>query len=428
MKSFVLARDRTTNEIVHIKDVPEGYSNGECSECGHPLITSNRDQATRKVACYFKHDGNSTCTGSQLVHDLAVEVLVRYKEVSLPRYEESIRFPETGETYQETLFTLPVKTHTSDEVKAEQTQSLDTGIRRTDVVFYGEDRLYVEVHHTNAVKEDRAEFYRKLDKNCIEVDVEGYDDYLEAGIDEFANFICHKSERRWIHLSSDTPELKSAYAALEHSHRMDLKIRAAYEAERKRAWDGERRKNKQLVDKLQEFQKLGIEELRFRLNQRECYRSKRLERDLKAAHGAMPDFINQEVKHDYAFKTARYRWQRLIHKEVVELHNHILTGARKWHEPFVRFSCEYFYSMLRARNVPILELVDDSEAIHRKILTDVSLNLWVDRGLTEEEARSIPRPLAAIDDYLRYLKSLGLVVRLNDGTYAIGVTFRNGNL
>ena len=111
----------------------------------------------------------------------------------------------------------------------------------------------------------------------------------------------------------------------------------------------------------------------------------------------------------------------------MELHNHILTGTRKWHEPFVRFSCEYFYSMLRERNVPVLELVDDSEAIHRKLLTDVSLYLWVDRGLTEEEARSIPRPLAAIDDYLRYLKSLGLVVRLNDGTYAIGVTFRNGN-
>ena len=427
MKNFVLARDRTTKEVVHIKDVPDGYSNGECAECGHPLIAANKNQATRKVACYFRHDVNSSCTGSQLVHDLAIEVLVRHKEVTLPRYEENIRFPETGDLYKEKLFTLPVKTHTSDEVKAEQTQSLDTGIRRTDVVFYGEHRLYVEVHHTNAVKEDRAEFYRKLDKNCIEVDVEGYDEYLEAGIDEFTDFICHKSERRWIHLSSDTPELKYAYAALEKRYLRALDIQEKIEAERKRVWDGERKKNKQLVDKLQEFQKLGIEELRFRLNQRECYRSKRLERDLKASHGAMPDFINQEVEHDYAFKTARYRWQRLIHKEVMELHNHILTGTRKWHEPFVRFSCEYFYSMLRERNVPVLELVDDSEAIHRKLLTDVSLYLWVDRGLTEEEARSIPRPLAAIDDYLRYLKSLGLVVRLNDGTYAIGVTFRNGN-
>ena len=424
MNNFVLARDRTTKEIVHIKDVPEGYSNGECSECGHPLIAANKNQATRKVACYFRHDVNSSCTGSQLVHDLAVEVLVRYKEVTLPCYEKSIRFPETGDIYQETLFTLSARTHSSDDVKAEQTQTGESGIRRTDVVFFGERRLNVEVHHTNAVKEDRAEFYRKLNRDCIEVDVEGYDDCLEAGIDEFANFICHKSERRWIHLSSDTPELKSAYAELEHSHRMDLKIRAAYEAERKRAWDSERRKNKQLVDKLQEFQKLGIEELRFRLNQRESYRSSRLERDLKAAHSAIPDFINQEVEHDYAFKTARYRWQRLIHKEVMELHNHILTGARKWHEPFVRFSCEYFYSMLRDRNVPVLELVDDSEAIHRKPLIDVSLNTWVDRGLTREEARLIPRPLAAINDYLRYLKLLGLVVRLNDGTYAIGVAFR----
>ncbi|MGB0503244.1 MAG: hypothetical protein ACPGGD_04280 [Thalassolituus sp.] len=224
MKNFVLARDRTTREIVHIKDVPEGYSNGECSECGHPLIAANKNQATRKVACYFRHDVNSTCTGSQLVHDLAVEVLVRHKEVTLPRYEENIRFPETGDLYQEVLFTLPVKTHTSDEVKAEQTQSLDTGIRRTDVVFYGEHRLYVEVHNTNAVQEDRAEFYRKLDKNCIEVDVEGYDEYLEAGIDEFANFICHKSERRWIHLSSDTPELKYAYAALEKRYLRALDI------------------------------------------------------------------------------------------------------------------------------------------------------------------------------------------------------------
>lgn len=132
------------------------------------------------------------------------------------------------------------------------------------------------------------------------------------------------------------------------------------------------------------------------------------------------------MEHDYAFKTARYRWQRLIHREVIELHNHILTGARKWHEPVVRFSCEYFYSMLRERNVPLLELVDDAEVIHRKPLIDVSLYTWVDRGMTKEEARSIPRPLAAINDYLRYLKSLGLVVRLKDGTYAIGVTLRGG--
>jgi hypothetical protein len=132
------------------------------------------------------------------------------------------------------------------------------------------------------------------------------------------------------------------------------------------------------------------------------------------------------VGHDYAFKTARYRWQRLIHRGVIGLHNHILTGARKLHEPVVRFSCEYFYSMLRARNVPLLELVDDAEVIHRKPLIDVSLYTWVDRGMTKEEARSIPRPLAAINDYLRYLKSLGLVVRLKDGTYAIGVTLRGG--
>jgi hypothetical protein len=421
MNNFVLARDRTTKEIVHIKDVPEGYSNGECSECGHPLIAANKNQATRKVACYFRHDVNSSCTGSQLVHDLAVEVLVRYKEVTLPCYEKSIRFPETGDIYQETLFTLSARTHSSDDVKAEQTQTGESGIRRTDVVFFGERRLNVEVHHTNAVKEDRAEFYRKLNRDCIEVDVEGYDDCLEAGIDEFANFICHKSERRWIHLSSDTPELKSAYAELEHSHRMDLKIRAAYEVERKRGWEREREKNSHVIAKLQAFMQVGAEELRFKLNHQERYRSARIERRLKTLHGCIPEYINQEGEHDYAFKTARYRWQRLVHDYVIEHHNDILHGARQSHEPPHRFSLIDMYHMLRSEGVPVLELVDDTEAIHQGVLSEVGRNTWVERGLTEDEARAIPRPLAAINDYLRYLKSLGLVVRLKDGTFGIGV-------
>lgn len=421
MTKCILARDRTTKEIVHIKDVPEGYSNGECSECRHPLTAANRNRDTRKVARYFKHKVDSACTGNQLVHDLAVQVLVRYKEVTLPYYERSIRFPETGDIYQETLFTFGVRTHSSDDVKAEQTQSLETGIRRTDVIFYGERPLNVEVHHTNAVKEDRAEFYRKLNRDCIEVDVEGYDGYLEAGIDEFAHFICHKSERRWIHLSSDTPELKSAYAALEHSHRMDLKIRAAYEAERKRGWERQREKNSHVIAKVQAFMQVGAEELRFKLNHQNSYREFNIERELKPIHGCIPEFINQEVEHDYAFKVARYVWQRLIHNYVIEHHNDILNGVRQWHEPPHRFSLVDVYRMLRSERVPVLALVDDTEAIHRAPLADVGLETWVEQGLTEDEARAIPRPLAAINDYLRYLKSLGLVVRLKDGTFGIGV-------
>jgi hypothetical protein len=421
LSQFVIARDRVTKRIVHIKDVLEGYSDGECSDCGHPLIAANRNQKTRKKTCYFRHNVNSACSGSQLVHDLAAQVLVRRKAVALPRYNETIRFPAEGESYQEALFTLEGRTHSSGDVKAEQTQSLEFGTRRTDVVFYGEPILYVEVHNTNAVKEDRLEFYQNLDKNCIEVDIEGYEDYLDAGIAEFSDYICNKSERRWINLSSETLELRSAYLALEQRYRMRLKVEAAEEADRKRRWESARQQNNHVITKLVKFQSLGIEELRFMLNHQGYYRSNRLERYLKSVHGTIPGFINQEVEHDYAFKTARYRWQRLIHREIVESHNQILTGARKWHEPFVRVSCEYLYSMLRARGVPVLDLVDDTEAIHRRPLIDVSLNIWTERGMTKDEARYIPRPIAAINDYLRYLKALGLVVRLNDGTFAIGI-------
>ena len=403
MKNFVLAKDKESGRIVHINDIPEGYTGGRCSECNHPLIAANRNRTTRKKACYFRHDTNSTCTGNQLVHDLAVQVLVERKSVTLPTFRQVIRFPEEGETFECDEFVYESYVFTAESAVAEKGLRVVEKDRRPDITFCGDNILYVEVHHTNPVLEDRKESYRALDEHCVEVDVKGYEEYLEAGINQFAEFICHKSERRWIHLSSKTPELVIETQWLEDKYRTRLEREAESEAQRLVLWNQSRKKHSQIIEKLQALMDMGIEKLRFKLNQHDKYKLRKLDQKLEKRHGCIPDFINQEVDHDYAFKTARYRWQRLIHEKILEYHNYVLTGSRKWHEPVIHFTCQDFYSMLRERGVPVLELVSKTEEINGGVLTDTNLYKWIDRGMTEEEAKSVPRPLEAINGYLLFL-------------------------
>jgi len=79
---FKIGLDRLSGRIVHIDEVPEGYTEGVCPDCGQRLVASNRLRGgERRIDTYFRHHAATKCAGESLPHLWAKQVIAECMEL-----------------------------------------------------------------------------------------------------------------------------------------------------------------------------------------------------------------------------------------------------------------------------------------------------------------------------------------------------------
>lgn len=426
MKHFVIAKDKNTQRIVRIAEVEEGYANGVCPDCEHKLIASNRNQGKRKVACYFRHDRDSECSGESLVHLYAKQVLHDRKRVFVPDYSQLISDPKNKQYPGHRWFKYSGKYIQTDQATMETSIKVDEKSRIPDVTFCGPPILHIEIHYTNKVNDDKKDFLKKLNQNCIEIHMDGYHEYLDKGEGEFYEFVSKLANRQWIHFSSENKELLSAIYDIQQERkrkrRDDENRRAVIRAE-KEQW---RENNSLFIERYEMFRKHGIPLLREKQNTCSKYRDLDLENKLTDSQGYFSNIINSELDHDYAFKCAGYVWQWKVYvffldkfRSVNEVFVSSVTKKRNdlvtlgpdfvWRNCGASITVADCYRFLQDQNIELLELVYLSEMLNGGAPLPLKKTKDKFLGLSREEYELLPKPTIAIKKYLHHLCDLGFL-------------------
>jgi hypothetical protein len=443
MKHFVIAKDKNTQRIVRIDEVEEGYADGVCPDCEHNLIASNRNQENRKVACYFRHDRDSECSGESLVHFYAKQVLHDRKRVFVPDYSQLISDPKNKQYPGHRWFKYSEKYIQTDKATMETSIKIDEKSRIPDVTFLGPPILHIEIHNTNKVGDDKKDFLKKLDQNCIEIHMDGYQAYLDKGESEFYEFVSKLANRQWIHFSSENKELLSAIYDIQQERnrkRRDDENRIAVIRAEKEQW---REKNSLFIERFETFKEHGIPLLRKKQNTRSKYRDLALENKLTDSQGSFSTIISSELEHDYAFKCARYIWQWEIYSLLLDkfkLTNEVfvssITKNRNdlvslgpefvWINSGATFAVSDCYRFLQDQKIELLELVYLSESLNGGVPLPMKKAKGRFLGLSQQEYELLPKPTIAIKKYLHHLCDLGFLKYLYG--YEFEILYREESL
>ncbi|MDF1762054.1 MAG: hypothetical protein P1U57_01475 [Oleibacter sp.] len=436
MKKFVIAKDKNTQRIVRIDEVEEGYSDGVCPDCGHNLIAANRNQATRKVACYFRHDRDSECSGESLVHLYAKQVLHDRKRVFVPDYTQTIFDPNDQSYLYQKLFQYSAKFISSDQAIMENSIMVDEKSRIPDVTFLGSPILHIEIHNTNKVDDDKKGFFKKLDQNCIEIHMDGYHAYLDKGESEFYEFVSKLANRQWIHFSSENKELRSAIWDSQQERkrkRCENENRKIVTHNKKEQWY---KKNSLFIDRFRAFREHGIPLLREKQNAYSKYRDLDLEKKLKNSEGYFSSIISSELDHDYAFKCASYVWQWKIYSLLLnkfkesenDFFDEIYKNQSKlkfwgpeffWNSYSTKLTVSECYRYLKDQGVIVLDLVNISESLNDGEALPLKRPKEKFLGLSLKEYELLPKPTIAIRKYLFHLCELGFLKYLHGNEFDI---------
>lgn len=443
MKHFVIAKDKNTQRIVRIDEVEEGYANGVCPDCEHKLIASNRNQCKRKVACYFRHDRDSECSGESLVHLYAKQVLHDRKRVFVPDYSQLISDPKNKQYPGHRWFKYSGKYIQTDQATMETSIKVDEKSRIPDVTFCGPPILHIEIHYTNKVNDDKKDFLKKLNQNCIEIHMDGYHEYLDKGEGEFYEFVSKLANRQWIHFSSENKELLSAIYDIQQERkrkrRDDENRRAVIRAEKEQWY----KDNSLFIERFETFRKHGIPLLREKQNTCSKYRDLGLENKLTDSQGNFSTIISSELDHDYAFKCARYIWQWEIYSLLLDkfkLTNEVfLSSISKSCNDIVSFGHEFVWSnsgasisvndcyrFLQDQKIELLELVYHSESLNGGAPLPMRKAKERFLGLSQKEYELLPKPTIAIKKYLHHLCDLGFLKYLYG--YEFEILYREESL
>lgn len=433
-RGFKLGWDKNKSRIIHIDEVPEGFVGAICPDCKSPLIASNRNPDTRVKATYFKHHGDSTCSGETLIHLWAKQVIAdklrinnaTYTAVGLAkdimRKEHRIELtnsPKTVSLEQVSLETRIVKNYKSriPDISAR----LKTG-----------ESLYVEIFVNNAVDKDRSNFFRNNNLNCLEIDLSSLpDEYLETPL-LFEDYVIRGAPRKWVscYLFYDL-DIKAQSQA-------DSLARKASSEVNKRRFD-KRTAKKQWREEHRDFVALMNAYMQPENQQKAEYyyedqlatpgtSSFELKQFLEAEFRKIPEVINISVNGELGFHCHRIVWQWKIYQRlVIDGFNHTSKAVSTsktdwvnrgyeesakmlaWYDHAPKWGAQDLYEEVLTSGVRVRPICLRSEEIAGEVLSTEREKPESLSFVTVKEWRSLPKPVCVIRRYLKELVSLGVI-------------------
>lgn len=136
------ALHRESNKVIHVSEAKRGLlCNCKCIECGSELEAIKGDVREH----HFRHVESKTCTGETAIHLFAKQVIA-----------------------DNTIIRIPGRRLVYSNVRVENW--LDT--KRPDVtVFVEGENVHFEIRVSNAVKENKKQFYFNGKYKCVEIDL-----------------------------------------------------------------------------------------------------------------------------------------------------------------------------------------------------------------------------------------------------------------
>lgn len=131
-----------SGQVIHISAAERGLRcDCTCKDCGSQLEAVKGTERTH----YFRHSNGKHCSGETAVHLFAKQVIAAADNINLP---------------SQRIF--------YENVRVEQT----LGTKRPDItVSVGGEDVHFEIKVTNAVKQDKRQFYWDCRQKCVEIDL-----------------------------------------------------------------------------------------------------------------------------------------------------------------------------------------------------------------------------------------------------------------
>jgi hypothetical protein len=456
----VLALDTKTERIVHIEVVPEGYKHCNCPQCGKSVIAANIHSNSRKVAYYFRHQGNSGCGLETALHRYAKELISTSKHAYLPPYEEIVRQDDKLGDAHEAMFTKQTENYRFDKVNMEERLELEGTVVTPDLTCTLEsgEVVYIEIMVTHRVGQIKRSALCNSQKSTFEIDLSEVKlkDYIS--LQELNDFILQAAPRHWLVPSLFEEGIRRKQKSLaEYVLCINSKIdseekKAREEASRLRRQKKERRaewlkENSQLFSSLEEFDSLDhrkslIQQYmqRFdRANTNEYH----LRQKYKEQFGGIPHLVNIPVDGELGFTTHRIIWQsEIMNKIIFPVYEKAKSAAEqrkqkveqlyrdlRYDRSISKFDLPKFnptsiYEELLKTDVEVSQLVLLSEAAARQPIKyeDYNQRPKLMSYMERRQYELIPKPVVAIRQYLLVLSDLKIFVSHEDSFQLISPT------
>lgn len=322
----VLARDTATNRIVHISDVSEGYDKAECVDCKGKLVASNLNPGRRKVACYFRHEGRSNCSGMTALHMFAQQLIQEQRHVYLPSFSHivsgkdsngdlhSLQFLKEG--YLDKLTDISLETPYPGSSQRSDVSGVDK---------YGRS-LYIEIKVHHEVDVDKRQSLQTAELDVIEIDLHSLVDQEGLTRQQLVDAVIHSAPRQWVSQCRFDSEIEALHRQLETeiegSDQRILAERKRARVQRSDAKKSWRLAHQEDLELIVSYGKAGNRRKALKQFQDRCtgtsWPENAIYEDLLRRYGCLPNIVNIPVKGELAFRAHRIYWQTLIFREVIQ--------------------------------------------------------------------------------------------------------------
>lgn len=409
---FSYAIDSKSGKAIHISEVSEGYPFAVCPECGRKLVTANRNLKKRKVAAYFRHSGDSSCGGMTALHLYAQQILASNKELLVPAYHfQYVQVDLSGSSHQIEWSSKPERNLFEKSVLEHR---ILPSRYIADVLLESNQypNLYIEIrvhHETNVEKRD---WLRDQRKDVIEIDLRPLLMLGSIMPTEIEEAVISEAPRVWLaqdRFNKTIDDLKKNHD--NHISRINKALRRQklQEEIERNAW---RIANGDLIGKIKSYnheenQIRALTTLEKRFTTSTSHEEHKFYQLLVSQFEGVPKLLDIKVEDELAFKVFRTVWQYRIWALLMD-------------PKYVRIpkSAAYLYQTIR--KYPELELTDVAkiaeQAAGEELLND--LQFGKPKGLkylSDDEFLAIPKPLAAVKNYLDALIFIGCVREIPQG-------------
>lgn len=411
-KGFQIARDLQSDRLVHIKDIPEGYSHCVCPSCGDALVASNKNRSQRKKAIYFRHKGNKDCSPNTMLHSVAEDMLLEEKALAFPEFAEFITIPRTSKDRKEySQFLRIAGGHETYKSTSQETRYPNSD-RIADVVGTGPSgTTYIEIRVHHEVDTDKQNELRELGVDCIEIDLRELLSVEDLTIEQIKEHVIEKAPRHWISTVRYKIQIQSVIQQLKRMRAQDRSAAAAQAHDRKSFKDSMREYNADALELLKRYmipenRKRALNTFTNRLLRDNTFENDALLQIMETFNGGVPAFLDTQVKGELAFKCHRTYWQYQIYLYLLQ---HI-----KDYVEWVTFTPQTLYEEIKGKEL-LTDLAKTFEESHGPIISERKVDCL--KYLTGAEFEALPKPIPAIRQYCNALADIGFLEKRSGDHY-----------
>lgn len=432
----VLAKDVITDRIVHISEVPVGYQHAICPDCKAQMTSSNYNQDSRKVACYFKHaSGGKGCSSMTVLHEFAQQILRDHGLVRLPDFNHSV-YPKNPKNHlpplevnREGYQAYLSKPSLEKPYPTERVLKADVHGVEPDV-----GDLFVEIWVHHEVDKAKKAALETAHLDVIQIDLRNLVDEPDLTKEQIEEAVIDTAPREWVSQRRFDDEIRDI------SEQMAAQEKELADERRSKRDQQENRGRKKKEWRTRHASELGLIEAYSDPNNRNMVLDKLWSRcreigkpenqvyqSLLDEFGDIPSIVNIPVKGELAFKVHRIYWQQTIFTEVIQkLYDEQIRKINRlkrtnrqfyygeeiaWLSDQPAITPIGIYNFLKRKGIPLtkvastFEILADGEALAESYGSRPEELKYV----TVKEYQTLPKPVPAVRRYLNALANVGIL-------------------